>query len=322
MFIRTVLLSGLSSILLNKKEVNLISHHYKIHIQRLLKLHQATPAPVVFFIAGCLPLPARLHLRIFSLFGQICRLGGGDNILAKHAANIFSSASGSSKSWFWNVRQLCLQYDLPHPATWLVTKPAKQLVKISTKLVVHQYWLSKLRSEADLLPSLLYLNTRYLGLTKCHPIFRSCGSSPWEVEKAVTQARLLSGRYRLEALSGHWIPWNKGGLCSLPGCWNTAASHKGTVEEFLLSCPSLGPTRLSLANYNRIFLCANPHLEDLMNKCLMLDPIQFWIDCSTMGEVISTTQSQDETILFGLLKLTRNYCHSLHKARCKLIALN
>ena len=77
----SVLLSGMASLVLSDKEVKLMDQHYKVHLERLLKLHQATPAPVVFFLAGCLPLPAQLHQRIFSLFGQLCRLWDGDNIL-------------------------------------------------------------------------------------------------------------------------------------------------------------------------------------------------------------------------------------------------
>ena len=78
-------------------------------------LHQATPAPVVFFLAGCLPLRDQLHLRIFSLSGQLCRFRGGDTILAGHASNICSSSVPCPKSWFWIKRNHCLQYGLPHP---------------------------------------------------------------------------------------------------------------------------------------------------------------------------------------------------------------
>ena len=73
----SVLLSGMASLILSDKEEKLVDQHYKVHIQRLLKLHQATPTPVVFFLAGCLPLSAQLHLRIFSLFGKLCRLRVG-----------------------------------------------------------------------------------------------------------------------------------------------------------------------------------------------------------------------------------------------------
>ena len=150
-------------------------------------------------------------------------------------------------------------------------------------------------------------------------MFTTCGSSPWEVEKANTQARLLSGRYGVEALSGHWVPWNKEGMCVLPGCWRTQHSHKGTVENMLLSCFSLSPTRLKLVQFTILFLHANPHLTQLVHGCLDSDPIQFWLDPSTIAVVISAVQSQGEDILSGLFKLTRNYCHGLHKARVGML---
>ena len=92
-------------------------------------------------------------------------------------------------------------------------------VKTVAKAAVHQYWLQQLRCKADTLSSLQYLKTKYLSLSRPHPILWSCGSSPWEVEKGTAQSRLLSGRARLEALSSHWVPWNRGGLCTLPMCW-------------------------------------------------------------------------------------------------------
>ena len=144
-----------------------------------------------------------------------------------------------------------------------------------------------MRAQADILHSLQYLKTRFLGLTKCHPIFRSCGSSPWEVEKATTQACLLSGRYRVESLSGHWVPWNRVGNCSLHMCWGTPMFHKGPVESFLISCPSLSTTRHDLAEYNRSFLKTYPDLVPLVDECLCMDPVQFWVDCSPRPPVMT-----------------------------------
>ena len=54
----SVLLSGLASLVLTSSEEKMIDQSYKVYIQRLLRLHQATPAPAVFLIAGCLPLTA------------------------------------------------------------------------------------------------------------------------------------------------------------------------------------------------------------------------------------------------------------------------
>jgi hypothetical protein len=315
-----VLLSGLASFVLTSKEEKIIGQHHKVHLQRLIRLHQSTPEPVIFLLAGCLPIQAQLHLRMFSIFGQLCRLRDGDNILARHALHVLSSSNSSSKSWFWRLRTLCLQYGLPHPTDWLSSQPTKMHVKTMAKAAVLQYWLALLRTKASSLSSLRYLKTEYLGLTKCHPIFTTCGSSPWEVEKATTQARLLSGRYRVEALSGHWVPWNKEGLCSLPTCWGSEDNHKGTVESLLLSCPSLASTRADMMQLCWSFLNRFPQLSSLATTCLTLDPVQFMLDCSTMGLVIAAVQMDGESVLYPLFKVNRNFCHALHNARVSLLS--
>ena len=142
-----VLLSGLASLVMSTKEENIIGQHHKVHLQRLLRLHQATPAPVVYFLAGCLPIQAQLHLRMFAMFGQLCRLRNGDNILARHALNVLSSGHSSSKSWFWRLRDICLQYGLPHPLAWLTSQPTKQQVKTMAKAAVLKFWLASLRAN-------------------------------------------------------------------------------------------------------------------------------------------------------------------------------
>ena len=75
------------------------------------------------------------------------------NILAIQARNIFSSSCSSSKLWFWRLRQLCLQYSLPHPYEWLDNQPSKLQVKTIARSAVLQFWLAKLRSQADHLSS-------------------------------------------------------------------------------------------------------------------------------------------------------------------------
>ena len=67
-----VLLSGVPTLNLLESEVDTLSHHYKETVQGLLKLHLATPDPVVYFLGGCLPLRAHLHIRQITLFLTIC----------------------------------------------------------------------------------------------------------------------------------------------------------------------------------------------------------------------------------------------------------
>ena len=62
-----VLLSGLSALVLRNSELESLDHHYKVSLERFQRLYRATPAPVVYFLAGSLPASALLHLRKLSL---------------------------------------------------------------------------------------------------------------------------------------------------------------------------------------------------------------------------------------------------------------
>ena len=117
----------------------------------------------------------------------------------------------------------------------LENPPTKEQLKSISRPAVYEHWLNKIRSKASTLTSLRFLKVNYLGFSKCHPIFRLCGSSPWEVEKATVVGLLLSGRYRIESLTRYWDPSNKEGFCKL--CTNEEDQHIGTIEDFLTSCP-------------------------------------------------------------------------------------
>ena len=108
------LLSGLAALVLSKSERDIVHHHYKKSLERLQRLHRATPEPVVCFLGGSLPLTAHLDLRQLSLFGMISRLGPGC-ILHHHACYTLANAKQSEKSWFIQIRDICDKYSLPSP---------------------------------------------------------------------------------------------------------------------------------------------------------------------------------------------------------------
>ena len=57
----------------------------------------------------------------------------------------------------------------------------------------------------------------------------------------------------------------------------------------------------------------------LVTECLLSDPVQFWVDCSTLSAVMRAVQESGMNALSKLFKLTRNYCHSIHKKRVMLL---
>ena len=153
-----------------------------------------------------------------------------NNILNKHAKDIFEYSTVTKKSWFLKIRDLCIKYDLPHPKELLTNPLTKTEFRGLIKRRVISYWETILREEAAALDSLLYFKPCFMSLTRPHPLWYTAGSSPSKVAMASIQALMISGRYRSEALFRHWAPKNKNGFCLLsPTCSETVE----TIQHIL-----------------------------------------------------------------------------------------
>ena len=168
-----VLFSGIASLVLSSNDVNIINQHYKSVISNLLKLYPRTSNSFIYFIAGTLPGQAILHLRQLSLFSMICHLP--DDPLQRRAVAALSTCQKSTKSWFTQIRSLCLQYRLPHPLH-LIKKPLpkSEFRRLARSRVV-DYWETKLRLKASSLDSLAFFRPEFHSLLQPHPILWTAG---------------------------------------------------------------------------------------------------------------------------------------------------
>ena len=101
-----VLMSGLGSLVLSEREVNIVKQQFKRTLQGLLKIPVNTSPSIVYYISGTLPATALIHLRNLTLFGMITRLK--DDPLHMHAIQVLLTSSACPKSWFVGVRDLLL----------------------------------------------------------------------------------------------------------------------------------------------------------------------------------------------------------------------
>ena len=314
-----VLLSGLASLVLTEAEIKMIDQHQKETIRCLLRLRQNTPRSVIYFLSGCLPGAALLHLRQLSIFGMISRLPA--SILHQHALNVFSSKVISRRSWFQQIRRWCVLYGLPHPLDILKSPPSKYIFKTYVKKRVIDYWESVLRAEATMLPSLSSFRPAFMSLTTPHPIWTPAGSSPACVAMATVQAVMLSGRYYTEALCSHWSK-NKTGVCLL-----SAMDCKDTVEDIrhiLQICPALSPTRHNLALYTEEYTkkIENPEIGALLTNLCDTNKhnfVDFLLDCSSLPVVIAGVQQHGQVVLHHLFRVTRTWVYVLHRDRLRIL---
>ena len=310
-----VLLSGVSTLTLSKSETKLVDQNLKFYLQNLQKLYDKTPPCVTYFLAGHLPGEAVLHLKQLSTFGMVSRLQ--DSVVHQMATHILTSSKLSpASSWFMQIRELCLMYFLPTPITLLTSPPTKTAYKKLVSSKVIDYWEKRLRAEAAGLLSLAYFKPEYMSLSSPHPLWQTCGSNPFEVNKAVTQARMLSGRYRTDLLACHWTT-NRSGVCLLPLC---TGSYLGSIEHLLLYCPALQETRNKMMKLMYDVASESPYLYHIISWVLSHPDrksvmTQFLLDCSSLPIVVNMCQLYGSEMKQRLFYITRNWCYSIHRSR-------
>ena len=97
-------------------------------------------------LGGQLPGTALLHIKQLSLLGMIARIP--DSVLRRYARHIITTGRPSASSWFQQIQDLCILYQIPHPITTLKKPPKKgafnRLVKshISDQTPLNVPWIS------------------------------------------------------------------------------------------------------------------------------------------------------------------------------------
>ena len=99
---------------------------------------------------------------MLSIFSMITRLP--NDPLFTRAKYVLTVAPKSWKSWFSEIRDIALQYGLPHPLKLLEQPLSKEKFKKLAKSLVTDYWDTKLRDNADPLPYLVYFKPEFCSL--------------------------------------------------------------------------------------------------------------------------------------------------------------
>ena len=292
----------------------MIDQHYVNILRKLLKTHSGTPQAFVLFLAGSLPGTALLHLHSLSLFSMISRLPSDP--LHKRAVYALTTAPPSWRSWFSNIRDICLLYRLPHPLSLLKNPLPKEQFKKMCKSHVIGYWEGVLRQEVSQLSSLMYFKAHFHSLVTPHPIIWTPGANPYEVAKAVIQLKMLSGRYRTAVLTRHWGS-NKSGCCPVPDC-----TEQESLEHLLVVCPYYDQYRTRLRSLWTN--TKNQYLKSLVSEVLLSttnELVQFILDPSVHPVIISHVQAYGKELLNLVFHLTRTWCFTIHRERVKLLKL-
>ncbi len=298
-YVMPVLLNSLEALILTKGELQKLEDFYRATLKHLQHLPVATANPAVYLLLGVLPLEARIHKKVLTLFVNILQRAGSveEQVIRRQLA----TKSMNSHSWTVMLRKIFQQYELPSVYEVLRQPPTKPEWKFRVNECVKNIWLRLLVEEASSMKTLRYLNVAACRIGKPHPVWTCYKTDPITTTKMAIHAKLLVERYPLY-----------GGSARKRGCCTTCQlckEEEETLGHFLLRCPILQAVRntkmMKLLSMIQYLVCTNQATlptgepEDVLIK-IILDP-------SHLG----VKQQTEET----LFELGRNLCFDLHNRR-------
>ena len=301
-FVIPRMLSGLESLVLTPKEVDILEGFHRRTLRQLQNLPVSTAKEAIYLLTGILPIQGTLDQRILNLFGAICRKKGEH--IWNIALNQLINKDSSSGSWFINVNKLLEKYDLPQAADLLINPPTKEKWKTLVKLNTHSTYKAQLLQDTTTKSSLKHLNFPSKGKLSAHRLW-VCSAKNLDLNrKAYIKCKLMTHVYGLQKRIYGTKRNVTCRLCSL---------EEEDEEHFISVCP------LNEFKMERLKLLEILQEKDLLNKYTMCGPItnpanftQLVLDCTAFIE-----DSWSEESIMCIETTMINFVYKMHEIRSK-----
>ena len=276
-----------------------------------MKLSKSSPIPALYFLLGELPIEARLHQDILSLFYNIW--SNPDTTIHSVVKYLVQMAEDSSVTWSAHLRILCMRYNLPSPLQLLssdqVWEKSRWATLTNTRITV--FFENNLRKDALKNSKMEYLNVQVLGLSGIpHPALLNINTTQ-EVVKARQHIKLLSGDF----LTAERLAEDQG---TNPQCKLCLAPVENTVH-ILTKCKAT-------ADIHRRMLpeLLNTVLQVEPNCAILLDSrtkwlTQFILDCTSLNLPAAHRIAAHNPHVGKVFTVARNWCYGATKARARLL---
>ena len=306
-----VLTSGLSALPIRPVNIRTLSSFHNKILRGFLKLSSHSPIPSLYFLLGELPIEARVHASVFSLFYSIW--SNPDTTAYQIVHYLLMMTDDSSTTWTAHVRILAKKYGTPDPLYLLenINLLSKEHWKtmINTKITIFHE--KELRSLALNNSKMRFLNVQATGLSgHPHPALQNLLTTR-DVLKLRAHLKFLC----CDLLTGEQLGREHGAdprckLCSAP---------VETTEHILADCRPLHPIRERL-------------LPELLNTVLAVAPncqllahpysahlTQFILDCTSLNLPNGFRLSPQNPDTNKIFRISRDWCYLFMKERTRLM---
>ena len=177
----------------------------------------------------------------------------------------------SEKSIFSTVRQVLHTYNLPTIYQLLDLTPSKTKRKDMLRTAINSKIETDWRIDVSSKPSLKYLNPLSLKVGKAHHVYVTVRTSIFDVQRAETKARLLTGTYILQSNRSNFNQYEVDPTCKT--CENGPETRQHFISECLNSKHLIDKCNIKTAKLFNI----NPDILTNMDRHTYT---QLIIDCT------------------------------------------
>lgn len=304
-YVRPILVFGLDSIVLTKKEIKQVSQYHKSVLKTIQNLPERTADAAVYILCGQLPIESFIHSQILSKLGSILRNGG---IEKEIGIRQLLMKNNFSNSWFIYAKNILDFYDFPSIFNLIDEIPSKLNWKKLVKEKVVSYWKQQVTLESKDKSSLKHLNSKPFEVNTVHNIWDNAGYDIISVMKATIKIKLVSGVYMLQSVRSKFSNKNISACCPLCGIEAEDKVH------FILKCPELSKVREHFISELESVLSDVD--VDVSERIVCNDELFTQLILDVTNPCIPLVLQTSETV-FKIEAISRGLCFTLHKERCK-----
>ena len=304
--------SGLSSFALRRSHINPLSLFHRKILKGFLHLSQHAATPAIHFLFGELPIEAKIHRDMFSLFYSLwCNPDSKIHQVVKY---ILDNSAETSTTWAINLRHICKMYSLDDPSVWLKTNPQSKLAfKEMILSRITSFHEKELRQAAMVNSKMKYFNVSCQGLSGRHHPLLSNIVTAIEVKKLRLHIKFLIGDYL--TFQTKFEHTKKGSpICKICQQENESISH------IIATCKAYSVIRDKISTQFFEVCEGVPGFEMLLPLLKNTETFtQFILEPTSLN--LPFRVNVDDKVVPQLLSLSRDLCFAVHKERMRLLNL-
>ncbi|CAC5362717.1 unnamed protein product [Mytilus coruscus] len=145
----------------------------------------------------------------------------------------------NSHSWFIEIKELCLKYEITDLYAYLNNPLSKFQWKKLVNSKIHDYWTSKIINESKGYSTLKFMDHKY-NIGSVHPLAISVSANLKDIRKIPVRLKIATGNYILQTHKASFSKNHISSTCKL--CSKTDE----TVEHFILLREKLDEERIPI----------------------------------------------------------------------------